>query len=320
MENQNRSRMMTEGAMMVGLAAVLGYLGQMLLTPVLFLYPLPFLVLGYRQGMKTTVIAIMASLGVCSLLFMPISALSMTMSMGLPAIVMVWGIHHNRSFGEIIIIGGLAALLGFGGAAFLFQLVSGIDMVEYVTTITDQMQTVIESAVAANASLDADQAEAMLTQLTAMIQMVKRTLPASLLITSMLMAYTNMRLMVVILKRIKMPVPNAPEFKLFVLPQNMVFGIFAMYLAGLFLEYRDFFEPGILTQNILILGMSAFLVQGWAVVIYILGLRTRSKTVVILIIVTSLLFAAVQYAVLLLGMLDRFLNFRRLPGTGVKGD
>ncbi|BES64178.1 hypothetical protein SANA_06170 [Gottschalkiaceae bacterium SANA] len=317
MENQNRSRMMTEGAMMVGLAAVLGYLGQMLLTPVLFLYPLPFLVLGYRQGTKATVIAILASLGVCSLLFMPIAALSMTMSLGLPAIAMVWGIHHSRSFGEIIIIGGLAALLGFGGAAVLFQLVSGIDMVEYVTSLTGEMQSVVETTVAANSTLDAEQADLMLTQFTAMIEMVKRTLPASLLITSMLIAYVNMRLMVMILKRIKMAVPDMPQFKLFVLPRGMAFGILAMYLAGIFLEYRNFFEPGILTQNILILAMAAFLVQGWAVVIYILGQRTKSKTIVVLIIVMSLLFAAVQYAVLMLGMLDRFFNFRRLPSTGV---
>jgi uncharacterized protein YybS (DUF2232 family) len=317
MENQNRSRMMTEGAMMVGLAAVLGYLGQMLLTPVLFLYPLPFLVLGYRHGTKATVIAILASLGVCSLLFMPIAALSMTMSLGLPAIAMVWGIHHSRSFGEIIIIGGLAALLGFGGAAVLFQLVSGIDMVEYVTALTGEMQSVVETTVAANSTLDAEQAELMLTQFTAMIEMVKRTLPASLLITSMLIAYVNMRLMVMVLKRIKMAVPDMPQFKLFVLPRGMAFGILAMYLAGIFLEYRNFFEPGILTQNILILAMAAFLVQGWAVVIYILGQRTKSKTVIVLIIVMSLLFAAVQYAVLILGMLDRFFNFRRLPSTGV---
>jgi uncharacterized protein YybS (DUF2232 family) len=317
MENQNRSRMMTEGAMMVGLAAVLGYLGQMLLPPVLFLYPLPFLVLGYRQGTKATVIAILASLGVCSLLFMPIAALSMTMSLGFPAIAMVWGIHHSRSFGEIMIIGGLAALLGFGGGAILFQLVSGIDMVEYVTTITEEMQSVVETTVAANTSLDADQADLMLTQFTAMIKMVKRTLPASLLITSMLIAYVNMRLMVMVLKRIKMAVPDMPQFKLFVLPRGLAFGILAMYLAGIFLEYRNFFEPGILTQNILILAMAAFLVQGWAVVIYILGQRTNNKTIVVLIIVMSLLFAAVQYAVLMLGMLDRFFNFRRLPGTGI---
>ena len=157
----------------------------------------------------------------------------------------------------------------------------------------------------------------MLTQFTAMIKMVKRTLPASLLITSMLIAYVNMRLMVMVLKRIKMAVPDMPQFKLFVLPRGLAFGILAMYLAGIFLEYRNFFEPGILTQNILILAMAAFLVQGWAVVIYILGQRTNNKTIVVLIIVMSLLFAAVQYAVLMLGMLDRFFNFRRLPGTGI---
>ncbi len=316
MENQNRSRMMTEGAMMVGLAAVLGYLGQMLFTPLLFLYPLPFLVLGFRQGVKTTVIAVLASLGVCSLLFMPIAALSMTMSLGLPAIAIVWGIHRARSFGEIVIMGGLAALVGFAGAAVLFQLVSGMDMVEYVRVLTDEMQTVIETTVAAQANLDAAQAETMIAQFTAMIAMVKRTLPASLLITSMLIAYINMRLMVVVLKRIKMPVPEAPRLKLFVLPRGIVFGILGMYVAALFLEYRHFFEPGILTQNIMILGMSAFLVQGWAVVAYLIEQRTKNKTVIVLIFVMSLMFAIVQYAVLMLGMMDRFLNFRRLPGSG----
>lgn len=317
MGNQNRSRMMTEGAMMVGLAAVLGYLGQMLFTPLLFLYPLPFLVLGFRQGTKATIIAVLASLGVCSLLFMPIAALSMTMSLGLPAIAIVWGIHRARSFGEIVILGGLAALLGFAGAAVLFQFVSGINMVEYVNTLTGEMQSVIETTVAAQVNLDAGQAETMLTQFTAIIEMVKRTLPASLLVSSMLIAYVNMRLMVVVLKRIKTPVPDAPRLKLFVLPRGMAFGILAMYVAGIFLEYQHFFEPGILTQNILILGMAAFLVQGWAVVAYLMEQRTTNKTVIVLIFVLSLLFAVVQYAVLMLGMMDRFFNFRRLPSTEV---
>ena len=317
MGNENRSRMMTEGAMMVGLAAVLGYLGQMLFTPLLFLYPLPFLVLGFRQGTKATIIAVLASLGVCSLLFMPIAALSMTLSLGIPAIGIVWGIHQGRSFGEIVIVGGFAALIGFAGAAGLFQLVSGINMVEYVGTLTGEMQTVIETTVAAQTNLDAAQAETTLAQFTAMIEMVKRTLPASLLITAMLIAYINMQLMVVVLKRIKTSVPDAPELKLFILPQGMVFGILAMYVAALFLEYQHYFEPGILTQNIMILGMSAFLVQGWAVVAYIIGQRTKNKTVIVLIFIMSLIFAVVQYAVLMLGMMDRFFNFRRLPSTEV---
>ncbi len=165
--------------------------------------------------------------------------------------------------------------------------------------------------------MDAAQAETTLAQFTAMIEMVKRTLPASLLITAMLIAYINMQLMVVVLKRIKTSVPDAPELKLFILPQGMVFGILAMYVAALFLEYQHYFEPGILTQNIMILGMSAFLVQGWAVVAYIIGQRTKNKTVIVLIFIMSLIFAVVQYAVLMLGMMDRFFNFRRLPSTKV---
>lgn len=313
MENHNRSRMMTEGAMMVGLAAVLGYLGQMLFTPLLFLYPLPFLVLGFRQGLKTTIIAVLASLGVCSLLFMPIAALSMTLSLGLPAIAIVWAIHRGRSFGEIVIMGGLASLIGFGGAAVLFQFVSGMDLAQYVVMITDEMRTVMEETIAAQGNMTPDQSEQMLNQFHVMIDMIKRTLPASLLIVSMIISYVNLRLMIVVLKRVNTPVPEAPQLKYFVLPQGIVLSIFIMYLAGLFLEYREYFVAGVLTQNILILGMAIFLLQGWAVIAYLVEQRTSNKGIIVLLFVSSLLVAFVQYVVLIVGMMDRFFNFRRLP-------
>lgn len=316
MENHNRSRMMTEGAMMVGLAAVLGYLGQMLFTPLLFLYPLPFLVLGFRQGVKATIIAVLASLGVSSLLFMPIAALSMTLSLGMPAIVIVWAIHRRRSFGEIVMLGGIAALIGFAGAAVVFQFVSGMDLAEYVIMLTDEMRTVMLDAVASQPNLEPEQAELLTGQFIAMIEMIKRTLPASLLITSVLISYVNLRLMVVVLKRVKTAVPDAPLLKLFVLPRSVVFGVFAMYMAGLFLEYRAFFAPGIVTQNILILGMAIFLLQGWAVVAYMVERRTTNKGILVIIFLSSLLFAVVQYVVLILGLMDRFFNFRRLPNVG----
>lgn len=316
MENHNRSRMMTEGAMMVGLAAVLGYLGQMLFTPLLFLYPLPFLVLGFRQGLKTTIIAVLASLGVSSLLFMPIAALSMTLSLGLPAIAIVWAIHRGRSFGEIVLMGGLAALLGFGCAALLFQFVSGMNLAQYVTTLTDEMRLVMEETVAAQSNLTSEQSELMLGQFHAMIDMIKRTLPASLLITSMIISYVNLRLMIVVLRRVKTSVPEAPQLKFFVLPQGVVLGIFGMYLAGLFLEYREIFVAGVLTQNILILGMAIFLLQGWAVIAYLVEQRTTNKGILVILFVSSLLVVFVQYMVLIVGMMDRFFNFRRLPHTG----
>lgn len=316
MENQNRSRMMTEGAMMVGLAAVLGYLGQMLFTPLLFLYPLPFLVLGFRQGLKTTVIAVLASLGVCSLLFMPIAALSMTLSLGLQAIAIVWAIHRGRSFSEIVLLGGLAALIGFGAAALLFQFVSGMNLAQYVLTLTDEMRLVMEETVAAQSNLTPDQSELMLNQFHVMIDMIKRTLPASLLITSMIISYVNLRLMIVVLRRVNTPVPEAPKLKYFVLPQGIALSIFVMYMAGLFLEYRGYFVSGVLTQNILILGMAIFLLQGWAVIAYLVEQRTSNKGLIVLLFVSSLLVAFIQYLVLIVGMMDRFFNFRRLPHPG----
>lgn len=317
MENQNRSRMMTEGAMMVGLAAVLGYLGQMLFTPLLFIYPLPFLVLGYRQGLKTTIVAVLASLGVCSLFFMPVAALSMTMSAGFPAIIMVWAIHRHRSFSEIVIAGGLSTLVGFAGAALIFQFVSGMNVAEYVTMLTDEMRTTMEVALAGQGNLDSEQSGLMMSQFNAMIDMMKRTLPASMLITAMMISYVNMRLMIVILKRVKTSVPEAPQLKLFVLPRSVVFAVFFMYLGAMFLEYQGTFTEGVLTQNILILGMFVFLLQGWAVVAYLVETRTNNRGILVMIFVMSLLFALAQYMVMMLGMMDRFFNFRRLPRDGM---
>jgi uncharacterized protein YybS (DUF2232 family) len=309
--------MMTEGAMMVGLAAVLGYLGQMLFTPLLFIYPLPFLVLGYRQGLKTTIVAVLASLGVCSLFFMPVAALSMTMSAGFPAIIMVWAIHRHRSFSEIVIAGGLSTLVGFAGAALIFQFVSGMNVAEYVTMLTDEMRTTMEVALAGQGNLDSEQSGLMMSQFNAMIDMMKRTLPASMLITAMMISYVNMRLMIVILKRVKTSVPEAPQLKLFVLPRSVVFAVFFMYLGAMFLEYQGTFTEGVLTQNILILGMFVFLLQGWAVVAYLVETRTNNRGILVMIFVMSLLFALAQYMVMMLGMMDRFFNFRRLPRDGM---
>jgi len=316
MENHNRSRMMTEGAMMVGLAAVLGYLGQMLFTPLLFLYPLPFLVLGFRQGLKTTIIAVLGSLAICSFLFVPFQSLILTLDFGIPAIVMVWAIHNRRSFGQIVILGGLTAMLGFLGSAFVLKIAVGIDIAQFIVATTDELRIVMEEAITMQPNLNSEQIEVMIMQLNQTLHAFKQSIPSLVVIIMMLISYVNLRAMIVVLKRIKTPVPEAPQLKYFVLPQGIVVSIFVMYLAGLFLEYREYFVSGVLTQNILILGMAIFLLQGWAVIAYLVEQRTTNKGIIVLLFVSSLLVAFIQYVVLIVGMMDRFFNFRRLPHTG----
>ncbi|MGG1688644.1 YybS family protein [Heyndrickxia ginsengihumi] len=305
-----KTRMLTEGAMLAAIFAVLMLV--FLYVPIiggvsmLFLI-LPFLIYGAKYPLKYSLLFFIVSIFV-SLLFGTVTSIPITVIMGTTGLVIGYCIRLEKSK----FITYIAA-----SATFLIDTVVGILIaikffhINYLDEELTRLQQSINQSRNMMKAFGQQQAYDRLNEMSkTLIYMVHTLLPSLLLLESFFAIFILMLINYPIAKKFGIRVPKWKPFREFNLPKNFQWYFLTFLILSLFFgKYlHGFLSTALL--NILFIFLILMILQGFSLICYYGYIKKWPKAILVFIVIITLIYSPLLYAVIMLGIIDLGFNLR----------
>lgn len=316
MKDRLGTKPLVEGALLAAVAAVLalfGYYLPLVGPAILFLWPVPIILIHVRHGLKASILTVLVSALTLAALIGPLEALALSLSPGLVGIA--FGVAFARRMEPMaaVLLGAVALALSLALTAALAFAVMGIN------PITEQINLLREAQETTTAIYQRlGVGEEYVTQTARMgetiILMFQRLFPALLAAAALFHSFLNFKLARLVLRRLRLgqEMKDFPPFERWSFPRQWIVAFAGgMVLAALTPYHRS---PSLeaIGLNVYFLASFLFVVQGLAVAYYYLGRLRLAKPVRVLITVYALLVPFVMQVLPIVGMFDALFNYRRL--------
>ncbi|MEG6617250.1 YybS family protein [Peptococcaceae bacterium 1198_IL3148] len=310
-----QTRGLVEGALLAALTVVLVAMGFFI--PWLFfissiLFPVPIILMIYRQGLKKGFLSLITAYFLLLMLYPdPISITIFFMQFS-PLGVLFGLLFKNRvSAGKSIFAGTvLAAVLTFVSIGLVIML-TGISTGELESQLKGEINHSMDLYQDIN-NLSDSEAEEMRQIMEDFIDTMLLLLPSILIIGAMFSTLISYIISRTVLVRLNHDVLPLPPFSHWTYPWYTVWGIIiglAMMIIG---DRYDYTTVATLGKNILYVFSFAFLLLGISVLAFYYKRAPISKGLKWLLIFLAILLPLTPYLVVVMGVLDPLLDIRKL--------
>lgn len=307
-----KTRSLVEGAMLGAITVVLTIVGEYLGLPPLIL-PVPLVILVYRHGIRSGTFAALAAAVVSGLVGGHVFAGISIIIWGFIGIALGMGLREGFSFTKLMSAGIFATVVVVLLEFLLFSLILGENM---LTEMTNLLIRSIEQAQEFSQSVGvAPEAMGRYEQLLEVVPfLMKWGLPALLLVLAVGVAFLNIGVVRLILKRLgDQSVPWVRPFTEWTLPPYMGF----LLLFGLAITVAS--QRFALPSPVLFIGINTFmiifqvyLVLGLAVAWHFFNERKVPRFLRVLFIFFLFTTELIAMLVVFLGVTDNVFDFRKL--------
>lgn len=324
------TKALVEGAIFAAITALIGILSFYIpvISVISVVWAAPIIIIGFRHGLKISVISTVVATLLAIIFTSPGSALNLFIAFAIPGIVMGYMLSKKYSpILTIFITGALMATciaLGF----VLSSWISGIHIADISKQFNDSLlslQKSIDSSVAKTAEMykqagiavTEEQLRSRIPNMQDMVAIMKTVLPALFLCTGVIFSFVNFKMVKVIFKRMRYPMADIAPFSRWSPSEPMKYAIMAMVLAIL---VGTFFTkvPIILTilQNVIYLIMFILIIIGLSVSAFFMDrFKVPKAFKIIVLIIAPFAFGQI---LMILGFIDVAFNLRRL-GNDLSG-
>jgi uncharacterized protein YybS (DUF2232 family) len=317
MEKDSNVRALANTALATALSVIIAIIG--LFVPILSLaslvWPVPVIVVVKRYGIKYGVYSTIASGLIVGMVSEPFYAAYVIFAFGALGLAIGYGVHKGYSAGKILTVTAVASLLSKMILVYAITWIMGINPLEIQL---EAMKRGLELSLEFYRDIGMDVADDMGDMLLSSFELMRVTLPALLILASLLDSYLNYTVARIVLKRLGLHMEALPPFGEWRAPNNLAIGF--LVLVGLTLAggYLGLGRTDIILGNILVLFQMIFLVQGVSVIYYYLTRKGLNKLIKILIIVFVLINQFLSITAVFAGLLDVLFDFRKRfsQGTG----
>ena len=319
MENNNHtSKSIENGAWLVLLAAVLAGVAALFLPFGLIVVPALWAYAGART--KPGWIALPAAVYAIGalMLYTPLSsgytsavAISLMAAASAIALYFLMIKRFSNSYTALTLSG--IFLIGLYAAVCLPSVMAGKGACAAVQATMDEVIALYRSAFVQAAGADAQYASQVNEYLDAFSKAVPTFVVPALCIFAGVMGLSNLLFFRLFCKKHKeIAIPPIREFRFWSLPRSMMFGLFALLVGALILEWTgwQYAESLVNTVNVLV-GMP-LLLQGLAVVDFLIVRSTRKTTGqrAVTYVLIGVLFGLAEMPLMLLGVFEQLFHFR----------
>lgn len=303
------TRTLVESALLVAIATMFSVLDAY--VPLFALvYPLPIVVLVVRRGVRAGVWATLVTIAATTMVVGPLQGVTVLTMVGIIGITMAWCIRSRFTPLRTLLLTSVAVAVSVALTFGLGAAIGGFKLAE----LEEALQQGMGSAISLYRSLGVPEAELTRAQtyVSQVVETAKVTLPALLLATVVSMAGLNYLLARLVLGKLGHKLDRIPRFAGWRVTWPFGWG----YIAGLVLSIAGqargvplAWKAGL---NMLSLFGLVFLIQGVALCWYFMD-RYRMNLAIRLILIVFALFNPIVYQVLSwVGLLDAWLDFRKL--------
>lgn len=316
--NRIQTKAMVEGAIFAGVTALLGivYYYMQYLGIIAMVWPVPVIIVGYRNGLKASILSAMSAGLIVSMLTQPLVGVGLLVGFGLPGVLMGYMIKKRVSPYGIVLLCGLVLSVTIVGEFLISLKASGIDAVKFVASIdtTFKQQIEIVLNIYRQMGIADKDLQNMTNYFSQMVEMMKLIFPSALVISGIIFSFIDYKLTRLILKRIGHVIPDIEEFSKWRLQDPYSFILLGLAVLTIAVSY--FKIPGLTTValNVSTVLMLIFSLIGISVIVYYSrvygdrnGVPKALRTIIVILVVLTFM-----QLVAFLGILDLVLNFRKL--------
>lgn len=319
--NRIQTKALVEGAIFAGVTALLGilYYYMQYLGILAMLWPVPVIIVGYRNGLKASILSAMSAGLIVSLLTHPLVGVGLLVGFGLPGILMGYMISKKINPYAVVFLCGVVLSFTMVGEFLLSLIASGIDAYKFFASLDAAFKQQLDLALNIYRQLGMAEKDLnyMSTYFTQAIGMMKLIFPSALIISGMIFSFIDYKLTRLILKRIGHVLPDIEEFSKWRLREPYSFILLGL---AVFAGAASYFKlPGFtaIALNISTVLMLIFSVIGVSVLLYYSkiygdkqGIPKALRNTIVIIIVL-----AFMQVIGFVGILDLALNFRKLESN-----
>jgi uncharacterized protein YybS (DUF2232 family) len=317
LEKQNKARSLAEAAMIIGIASLFTIIGTYIpfLTILLFLLPVPFMILGKRQGVYVVILSIGIT---CAIAVGLIGVWSTVILFSLTSVVSItMGYMMDKNYdpmkiwagGIVSFVASIVLVMG------LISLVMGNNVIHGLMNMLNQSKDMAISLYS-GMGIEPDRLEQMKTAYEAFIIVFGMTFPSILILISVAFSYINYLITAYILNKLGNRTPIFPQFKYFRLPDSIVMGTVIILLLTYLTQYIRVIDFNTLSANVSLLFRTAFFIQGLAVISFLIEKYRLGRLYRTFVFVYVLFSAAGGLMAVILGLIDVFVDFRKLKKLG----
>ena len=281
-------------------------------VPLLMLFiPLPFVVLGVRNGIYTNIISIIASSLIVGALLGFSSAASLILIFAPLSIAINYCINNRKSGFDTILISTVAFFLSF---LILISFEGTILNLNFVKQLEENFRQILAMQIDMLNEMGMTKYEILQTAdlLESTYKTIIVLIPSLMAIFSLSVSYATLFFSSIILRKMGYGTVNLQRFSRFKLPNNIIPGIGVMLLTAFIIKKLEIQYHEALLFNLTFLVGFIFFIQGLAVLDFLL-IKAKMRLIFrILILSLNIVFIPISSIIFFIGILDTIFDIRKI--------
>ena len=316
MNRNSKTSNITESAMITGILVIIAYLSSFI-TLLMFFYPTPAIILGKRKGLKYSILALIASDLIISMLLGVQTGLVFLILYTPLAVALTYGICRDEDANKTILFGTAAYMISFVLYILFLNFIMDINFIERVAEMYDQSFEMTRGLFDnIPDQLRTEQFEQYISDIEKiapiMNYIVTSVFPAVLIAASVITSYINYIVASKFAVRFSINVKQHEGIGYFSFPRNFMISMAGLLLLSFLLGLFNI-NVEIIQLNLFIIVFIAMLLQGVAVLKFLIDKSKMSKfarnLIFVIIILMSISFSII-YAII--GLVDLTIDLRKI--------
>ncbi|MFV9568763.1 YybS family protein [Thermoanaerobacter mathranii] len=296
-------RKLTNAAMMTAIAVIMTLIGVYIppLFVLFFLIPVPVAITCIRSS-KSYAIASSFAVFIVNVIFVDIATAFISLFFAFQGLAMGYLILKKRKASETVIDTSIVSIFGIVIILYLTKVAFKVNVFDLFFKTIDISTKEVLSIYQGHPNFSA-----IRSNLLAVQEILKMTLPASILVTVVAVILVNYIIISKVLKTQRVYIEALPPFEEWKMPYITGWIFIGVLLYQYFLK-----QPEAITTNIIALLSLGFTLGGLAVVRYYLIHRLKMKSLAAnLILVFLFLFPLTSWLLFVIGIVDTSMNLRK---------
>ncbi|MEG0377375.1 MAG: DUF2232 domain-containing protein [Eubacterium sp.] len=312
-----KTKAIAEGAIFCALAVVFALICYYVPFLVLFYFfiPVPIIVLAQKQGFKVALIASIAATLILLFLVDPIMAAVYGMYMIFMGCALGY-VYFKKKDGFVrLFVGCFGAFIVLALMFIIFWAMTGTNGVEAIIQSFDAISKEAMEIYKNSGMLSGDQMNQMQGMFDTMINSMKLAIPVTVIVIPFFISWANIVVADVLLKRMRVnsvPLKRLSEWRL---PASFKTFLIIIIIAVLIIDiFKIEAVPIIYTATLTNIISLIYLVMGLSFVFWFMNRKRKKESMglKVLVVIISLLLPMVTYVLTFAGVLDIYIDLRRM--------
>ncbi len=309
--NDKIKKSIVESIVVISVMALYIVYGIHSISLLMLFIPLPFIVLGVRNGIYTNLISIVAASLIVGILLGFTSGASLILIFAPLSLAINYCIGNRKNSTETILFSTAAFFLSFIMFMFLEMKISNLNFATHFENILTQYMS-IQVDMFKEMGATNSQILQIRDFLESTYKAIIVLIPSLIGIFSLIIGYINLFFSSIVLRKMGYGTVSLQRFSRFKLPNNIIPGIGIMLLAAFIIKRMGIGYYEALLLNLTFLIGFVFFIQGLAVLDFLLVKSKAHLIFRILILSINIIFVPMSSVLFFLGLIDSILDIRKI--------